>query len=1113
MGGSLVGIPSDRVVAVVASLDTGQVQIGSGYLVTGRLVLTARHCVVDKKTSRPARKLLVARRSGGSETAATLLAVGSQLDVAVLAVEDSQWSVPVTSAEPRFGRVDRSRTAELRDCEAVGFPLWQLDPQDRGRNAAELHGTIRVTEDVESGLLVMRDPLLTDVTAPSSAAGRDQVAESPWGGLSGALVFCEGLAIGVVIEHHPRQGGSAIRILPAERFSASLAHGGDPGAAAVAAALGLPPADKLPVLGAQRSDAGNWPFPGSRLESYLKAARDAARQQLYTFRLPGEPLLPAVYVPQQVSPHAPRAQARGRPVVRDIPRPDFPGVPAAIEGRVPAAIEGRVPAAIEGRVPAAIEGRFVRTGATELVQKLDLWDVLHQYSDVLITGGPGTGKSSLLRYIVERLANAWLAESPESFIPVLIQADALTVDAPFPEALANAVTSEIGTSLEDFNLRTLFTEQPMPDKPWLILVDGIDEILDVERRKKAFNCVVRWSGDRRYHFLLASRMLPASELRWLDDADVKRFEIQLLTEEESILLARRWFMALGMPEADAHVERFKAALRRGRLAQLARNPLIATTICVSLADDLGPELPLSRADLYERLVDSLIKKPIAPVSVRERLHSLAPGYADEPRLAIDRVLRDLRPLTEFLAERRRFQIVHRLLLSYAQEYPSCTLPAHLDSSVWRDILAEILRRNGCLVQQGTDFAFIHYTIMEYLAASGGITHAPRPRGMRKLELKIRAGRGDAYALFVVSVLLRNNINLTRPVPRVLGVRRLIHARLVAALANEGTDLEPKLVELAMRRLRKEAARPHQTRFATLLDSIGKEKEDDRVVAAKSLETLNPSAGHSALIRAAIKPDVGDFNIYDLLARDKIRNPATDADRGRSIDALSNLATNPALDSFQRMILIEPISELDAEHGIQVTEMMARDASLGSADRMECITRLLEFSEERGITALTAVSADPGADLRLRFQAVSRLRLISSGLANNALDQIALGPTNSGFVRFVATMEIRRARPADGKKAVAALSADKEAPDFHRVASAMLLDKLDTAEQLIKLSADPSIAGKWRLFAAEWATVYDMRRATVIMREIARASDIRWRLRLQALLYGWIMRALTPFIKG
>ena len=218
-------------------------------------MLTARHCTVDKKTNHPATSLRLSRRSDGSEAPATLHAAGPDLDVAVLAVGDPAWAMPVASEPPEFGRVDRRRSGELRDCQAIGFPLWQLDHSDQGRNAAELHGTIRVTEDVESRRLVMRDALLYDVTIPSSVAAEDRADRSPWGGLSGALVFYQGKALGVVIEHHPRKGRSAITILPVEQF-ASPPSRDSPELSTVAEALGLPPASDLPLAWGRPDAAG-----------------------------------------------------------------------------------------------------------------------------------------------------------------------------------------------------------------------------------------------------------------------------------------------------------------------------------------------------------------------------------------------------------------------------------------------------------------------------------------------------------------------------------------------------------------------------------------------------------------------------------------------------------------------------------------------------------------------------------------------------------------------------------------------------------------------------------------------------------------------------------------
>src|SRR5579872_1022083 len=215
-GGRWDGIPTDRVVAVLTQLDSGLLRVGSGYLVADDLVLTARHCIWDGGAREPAGSLSVARLSNGAMASADVLA--SALDVAVLQLSvDPAGAWTVASEQPQFGRVDRSYSGELRDCEAVGFPLWQLDPRDQ-RNAAELHGVIRVTEDAESGLMVLRDALLADVSVPVSTvadadvprsatvAGADQAAESPWGGLSGAPVFYRGVALGVIVEHHPRQG-------------------------------------------------------------------------------------------------------------------------------------------------------------------------------------------------------------------------------------------------------------------------------------------------------------------------------------------------------------------------------------------------------------------------------------------------------------------------------------------------------------------------------------------------------------------------------------------------------------------------------------------------------------------------------------------------------------------------------------------------------------------------------------------------------------------------------------------------------------------------------------------------------------------------------------------
>src|SRR5690348_2816427 len=123
-GGSSVRV--DRIAAVVAALRDGREQVGSGYLVSGRLVLTAEHCTCDKVTGEPSR-LRVIRASDGAAADVTDVVSDPGLDVAVLQLADSApWDADLPF--PAFARIDQSHSGVLKDCTGIGFPLFQRDP-------------------------------------------------------------------------------------------------------------------------------------------------------------------------------------------------------------------------------------------------------------------------------------------------------------------------------------------------------------------------------------------------------------------------------------------------------------------------------------------------------------------------------------------------------------------------------------------------------------------------------------------------------------------------------------------------------------------------------------------------------------------------------------------------------------------------------------------------------------------------------------------------------------------------------------------------------------------------------------------------------------------------
>jgi spore maturation protein SpmB len=281
----------DRVVAVAATLRDRREQTGSGYLVSGRLVLTAEHCTRDKSTGEPAARLRVARASDGAVADVVGVVPDRGLDVAVLKLaDDAPWDpgLPPTA----FAQVDQSQGGVLHDCTGIGFPLFQRDPDRRTRHTSEFHGKVYQTDERESGRLLMREPLIHPGPVADPGAerrnGPDGQGPSPWGGMSGALMFYRGSAIGVVVEHHPRQGDSALRAIGFGRIAAD--------SAAIRQCLGIPGPDSLPCVSEQTSvllTRAGWPLA----EVCDPFALEVHRPVEPDVPQPGLPVLP-VYVPR-----------------------------------------------------------------------------------------------------------------------------------------------------------------------------------------------------------------------------------------------------------------------------------------------------------------------------------------------------------------------------------------------------------------------------------------------------------------------------------------------------------------------------------------------------------------------------------------------------------------------------------------------------------------------------------------------------------------------------------------------------------------------------------------------------------------------------------------------
>ncbi|WP_420035096.1 NACHT domain-containing protein [Streptomyces sp. cg28] len=351
-----------------------------------------------------------------------------------------------------------------------------------------------------------------------------------------------------------------------------------------------------------------------------------------------------------------------------------------------------------------------------------LVDALNRSEHLLVTGEPGAGKSTLGHQLISQLARIWLrqesAANPplhEPVVPLRVSARSLASGGSWSTVLARATIDALGPHLVTEPSQQLFAGRTHGAR-WLIVVDGLDEILDRPTRTSVIRALGQHARiDSEYRFVITTRPLPDDELAPLSGIHVGTCRIEPFEQEELRLFAQRWFLSQDPITAEQRSEDFLDQVADGRLRELVSNPLLASIAAVAYTREPDRPLPVNRIDLYQRFYEYLVTDEEAsgrdtPTEIRR----FQEGQPARYRLAEWMHSQRIRIIDEMAKERLAADTpITDVACSWVQDNKPETLELPLG---WQADLDRLLIDTGMFVYESSGLRFLHHTFAEFLAA-------------------------------------------------------------------------------------------------------------------------------------------------------------------------------------------------------------------------------------------------------------------------------------------------------------------------------------------------------------------------------------------------------------
>ncbi|MFI1851208.1 caspase family protein [Streptomyces sp. NPDC020480] len=725
-----------------------------------------------------------------------------------------------------------------------------------------------------------------------------------------------------------------------------------------------------------------------------------------------------------------------------------------------------------------------------------LKSVLASPEHLLVTGGPGMGKSSLISQLPREL--------PENAVPIRVTARHLAPHAakhkPWQEAIAAAVEDDLLPA----GLRRL-PDRPTPDGQWVILIDALDEVSGVRDREDLVDWIdtVLRRQDLPFRMILTSRPPTPADRRRLIHAGMVHYTLEPFTADGLKRFAEGWFH--DCPEPD-QAERFLAQLRDGHLLDVAKVPLLATIAAIVFESSPDTPLPKQRFGLYEQF-----------------LTHLAEGRSSRRVGAGLRRLLDGLPHGERLADEiraRRLWLGQRLAVAASEG--ETDLLRHADAWVrelakeleapiprpptWRAMLFSLAEYTGLVTRDGgNNVRFWHLSFAEHLAAQ---VHEqdlpdefdPKAAVWGSWLARVFDGAGQEEVARLVLVRHTHSHQDSTLLPW-LQQQTDRHQTLVGELLLRGAKATDSVLDAFCDGLRRVLFVPEDERYDDMLTTaalLGDPKvsatlasamADDsapttaRVAAAQLLTERSGSTARTAveyLWTAIDDPHTADA--------DRVRGAAAVArtqhdSRERAAEALLETARDERVDIAQRRSAAEALASVGGRRLAQAQACLVdllRSPGASGQKRVavaEALVKLSPASFDEALAILEAQADDPATSA---FDRIDLMRVIA-GLDHGRrlhsvemLDRLMTSPQIDAHIRAKAAAALADVAPDRVQLSMAVLRnlvLNSRLDIDDRIAAAERLAQVDVgrqaemADELFQLAQSPHCGLSDRVQAA------------------------------------------------